>query len=78
MHIATVELKPEPPFGSDRKLFEVAVLTLCWGRTAPEWLHNDLISEWLREWWANNKDNLPGSMDDEAIDALWFDKETRK
>jgi hypothetical protein len=82
--IAVVSLKSEPAFGSDAKLFSIAVLTLHWARSVPglgrddDICSDDQVSAWLHEWWAANKDNLPGSMDDEIIDSLWFDKETRK
>jgi hypothetical protein len=81
--IASVCLKHEPPFGSDEKLWTIAVLSLCFGRSVPglgradDVCSDDQVSEWLNLWFDENRDYLPGTMDSELIESLWFDKETR-
>jgi hypothetical protein len=83
MLIASVDLKKMAPFGSDLALFEIAVLTLCWSRSVPglgesgDTYSDDAVSFWLNQWFDENRDNLPGTMDAELIESLWFDHEKR-
>lgn len=58
--------------GTDQELFDIAVLTLCWPRSVPDYIPDEFVSARLNEWWEANKDHLPWRMDSEAIDKLWW------
>jgi hypothetical protein len=73
-----VKLRNGPGADTDQFIYEAATLALCWSRSCPDFIDDEQISIWLRQWWAENKDDLPGRMDRELIDSLWFDHGDRK